>query len=306
MHCVAVWTLHWISRKYKNVSTCMHSTHAELHALYTCSAACTRHMQRCMHSPHAALHALYTCSAACTRHMQRCMHSTHAALHALYTCSAACTLHMQRCMCMQQRRSDTTPCFWIYALTCSIVGHAASDLSSMTSFHSESVVQLIPWCSGYHVSLTHSRSPVRSRVESLFFLSQHKCFFASALQEAFCAALVTHRVIHACSWISQILLCRASSHYCTKKPRSYYNYVIIIYLSICITFLQLTTLLNLLQDAPPQPHLSISPQRPVLKIWARSMQQKMTTLRMLFARLQLKAPSHLTVSHPHQRERRYC
>ena len=28
--------------------------------------------------------------------------------------------------------------------------------------------QMIPWCSGYHVSLTHSRSPVRSRVESLF------------------------------------------------------------------------------------------------------------------------------------------
>ena len=28
--------------------------------------------------------------------------------------------------------------------------------------------QLIPWCSGYHVSLTHSRSPVRSRVESAF------------------------------------------------------------------------------------------------------------------------------------------
>ena len=34
------------------------------------------------------------------------------------------------------------------------------------------VVWGIPWCSGYHVSLTHSRSPVRSRVESLchFFL----------------------------------------------------------------------------------------------------------------------------------------
>ena len=31
----------------------------------------------------------------------------------------------------------------------------------------------IPWCSGYHVSLTHSRSPVRSRVESycLFYFS---------------------------------------------------------------------------------------------------------------------------------------
>ena len=28
---------------------------------------------------------------------------------------------------------------------------------------------VIPWCSGYHVSLTHSRSPVRSRAESLFF-----------------------------------------------------------------------------------------------------------------------------------------
>ena len=26
----------------------------------------------------------------------------------------------------------------------------------------------IPWCSGYHVSLTHSRSPVRSRAESPF------------------------------------------------------------------------------------------------------------------------------------------
>ena len=31
---------------------------------------------------------------------------------------------------------------------------------------------VIPWCSGYHVSLTHSRSPVRSRAESLnFFFS---------------------------------------------------------------------------------------------------------------------------------------
>ena len=28
---------------------------------------------------------------------------------------------------------------------------------------------MIPWCSGYHVSLTHSRSPVRSRAESTFF-----------------------------------------------------------------------------------------------------------------------------------------
>ena len=32
----------------------------------------------------------------------------------------------------------------------------------------------IPWCSGYHVSLTHSRSPVRSRVESPCFF---KIFF---------------------------------------------------------------------------------------------------------------------------------
>ena len=29
--------------------------------------------------------------------------------------------------------------------------------------------EVIPWCSGYHVSLTHSRSPVRSRAESLVF-----------------------------------------------------------------------------------------------------------------------------------------
>ena len=39
----------------------------------------------------------------------------------------------------------------------------------LASIHSK----VIPWCSGYHVSLTHSRSPVRSRAESLgllFFL----------------------------------------------------------------------------------------------------------------------------------------
>ena len=28
----------------------------------------------------------------------------------------------------------------------------------------------VPWCSGYHVSLTHSRSWVRSPAEPLFFL----------------------------------------------------------------------------------------------------------------------------------------
>ena len=32
-------------------------------------------------------------------------------------------------------------------------------------------MSMFPWCSGYHVSLTHSRSPVRSRVETLFALS---------------------------------------------------------------------------------------------------------------------------------------
>ena len=31
-------------------------------------------------------------------------------------------------------------------------------------------LSVFPWCSGYHVSLTHSRSPVRSRAETLFAL----------------------------------------------------------------------------------------------------------------------------------------
>ena len=40
--------------------------------------------------------------------------------------------------------------------------------------------EVIPWCSGYHVSLTHSRSPVRSRAESLvlfFFFPFTGCIF---------------------------------------------------------------------------------------------------------------------------------
>ena len=49
------------------------------------------------------------------------------------------------------------------------VGHCVGLLSQ----------QLIPWCSGYHVSLTHSRSPVRSRVEShVFFFFDFSFFFS--------------------------------------------------------------------------------------------------------------------------------
>ena len=35
---------------------------------------------------------------------------------------------------------------------------------------------VIPWCSGYHASLTHSRSPVRSRAESLGFFCHYEYF----------------------------------------------------------------------------------------------------------------------------------
>ena len=62
-----------------------------------------------------------------------------------------------------------------------MLGHCFRHLWSQQNQSCKSVVskikacagkptpQLIPWCSGYHVSLTHSRSPVRSRAESLAF-----------------------------------------------------------------------------------------------------------------------------------------
>ena len=45
---------------------------------------------------------------------------------------------------------------------------------------------LFPWCSGYHMSLTHSRSPVRYRAETLFVV-----FF------------FTHQSTHNMTWMNR-------------------------------------------------------------------------------------------------------